>query len=79
MSSTPEQIDNCIIVTGVEFAGNCRRRTAVVGGENVYEICGEDFIYRTTPYENRPENLKVRKATDNMCRRLTALLGGDYD
>ena len=47
------------------------RRKVVIDGENFYLVIGKNFAHGTTPYENRPENEKVRRIVDTICEEIT--------
>ena len=57
----------------------CQRRRVVIEGENFYEIVGDNFIFITVPYENRPERLKLRLEIEARCRAATLAMGGEYE
>ena len=52
------------------------RRKVVINGENFYLVIGKNFAHATTPYENRPENEKVRRIVDTICEEITQVQGG---
>lgn len=54
----------------------CKRIKAVIDGENFYLIVGENFAHATTPYENRPENHKLRVTVDTICTIISIAQGG---
>jgi len=58
---------------------NCVRKRIVIGGENFYLVVGQDFVTATVPYENRPENQKLREIVDELCKHITEALGGETD
>jgi len=55
------------------------RRKIVIDGENYYLTIGKDFAHATTPYENRPENAKLREIVDKICEEITNTQGGGED
>ena len=55
------------------------RRKVVINGENFYLVIGKNFAHATTPYENRPENEKVRRIVDTICEEITQVQGGSED
>jgi hypothetical protein len=54
----------------------CVRRKVVIDGENYYLTIGTDFAHATTPFENRPENEKLREVVDMVCAVITETQGG---
>lgn len=54
----------------------CKRIKIVVDEENFYLIVGSNFVHATTPYENRPENHKLRVIVDTLCTEITRAMGG---
>jgi hypothetical protein len=57
----------------------CKRHKAVVFGENIYLIIGDNFVMSKVPYENRPESHKLRVSSDEMCNVITKSMGGSND
>ena len=55
---------------------NCKRIKTVIDGENFYFVIGENFVHATTPYENRPENHKLRVIVDTICLEISKAQGG---
>jgi len=54
----------------------CKRIKTVIEGENFYLIVGQDYVHATTPYENRPENHKLRVLVDTLCLAISRAQGG---
>ena len=54
----------------------CKRHKITIDGENFYLIVGDNWVRVTTPYENRPENHKLRVIVDTLCAAITAAQGG---
>ena len=54
----------------------CKRIKTVIDGENFYLIVGSNFVHATTPYENRPENHKLRVIVDSLCTEISRAQGG---
>lgn len=55
------------------------RKKVIIDGENYYLTIGKNFAHGTTPYENRPENEKIRRIVDMVCEAITSVQGGDED
>lgn len=59
---------------------DCKRHKAVLrNGSNFYFIMGKDFIQCSPPFENRPENYKIRMILDDFCDAITKSLGGSNE
>jgi len=54
----------------------CKRIKAVIDNENFYFVIGENFVHATCPYENRPENHKLRVIVDTICLEISKAQGG---
>lgn len=54
----------------------CTRKKVVIDGENYYLTIGPNFVHPTTPYENRPENEKLRRIVETICDVITEVQGG---
>ena len=54
----------------------CIRRKIIIENENFYFVIGPNFVHATTPYENRPENEKLRRIVDAICHEVTEAQGG---
>jgi hypothetical protein len=54
----------------------CKRVKTVIDGENFYLLIGMNFVDCTVPFENRPENVKLRTIVDTICRTITEAQGG---
>jgi hypothetical protein len=54
----------------------CIRRKIVLDEENFYLLIGKNFVLATTPFENRPENEKLRRIVDAICHEVTEAQGG---
>jgi hypothetical protein len=55
----------------------CKRVKAEIDGENFYITVGADFVHATVPYENRPDNAKLRRIVDSICHSITKAQGGE--
>jgi len=58
---------------------NAVRRKVMIDNEAFYLVIGKNFAHSTTPYENRPENEKVRRIVDTICEEITRVQGGDVE
>jgi len=54
----------------------CIRKKVVIADENFYLLIGKNFVFATTPFENRPENAKLRQIVDTICYEITLAQGG---
>lgn len=58
----------------------CIRKRVEINGENYYIIACDDYtIKATTPYENRPENMKERQVVDMVCDTVSSILKELYE
>ena len=60
-------------------AQDCVRKRVEIGGENFDLFLGKNFVQATTPYENRPENLELRRIVTTLCEAITLMMGGEVD
>lgn len=53
---------------------DCVRERMKIEGENYYLIVGDDFVRVTCPYENRPDNIKMRMVIDLICDKISEIM-----
>jgi hypothetical protein len=55
------------------------RKRIVIDGKNFYLTVGTTFVDCTVPYENRPENLKLRQIVDSLCEQISEVMEKNHD
>jgi len=51
-----------------------KRKKIVIDNENFYITITPNSVTATVPFENRPENLKLRQIIDSICETITTTL-----
>ena len=58
----------------MEYQGSGKRRKETIDGENYYILLTDTHLDITTPFENRPENIKQRVIINHLCKSISKLM-----